>query len=155
VPSFDDLRPYLVAISALSGPEYQPVHGTDLFAAVNEHEENISAAMFSNKLAVLRRGSLISLHVRGGGREPWSFVRIGLTTAGRQEVERWPSGAGLSATDFDALLTVFAACAEDESLPEEERGKVNAAVSALKSLGTGVGVAVLSEWAKRSTGLSG
>lgn len=155
VPSFDDLRPYLVAISELSGPEYLPVNGTDLLAAVNKLDDaNISPAMFSNKLAVLRQGDMVDFRVRGAGREPWAFARIRLTTAGRQEVERWPRTTGMSVADYEALLAVFGARAEDESLPDEDRSKAKAAVSALKSLGTGVGVAVLSEWAKRSTGLS-
>jgi hypothetical protein len=96
---------------------------------------------------------MIDFHVRGAGRETWSFARVRLTTAGRQEVERWPK-AGASAADYEALLDAFMVRAEDASLPDEERGKLKAAGTALKSLGTGVGVAVLSEWAKRSTGLS-
>jgi hypothetical protein len=153
MPSFDDLRPYLAAISDLSGPSYVVISGPELLAALRESGE-VPEAEFMGRLRVLKQGGMIDYNKRPPLGNAASYYRVQLTTQGRQQVERWPTSASMSAADFQALLAAFAERAEDETLPDDERGKIRAAMETLRALGTGVGVSVLSAWATQQTGLS-
>lgn len=153
MPDFDGLpRAVLTAISKLSGPYGSEISGKQLVEELREQGQDFDVYKGRDLMAVLKRDGYIDYYAGNGTVEDLMSMR--LDTRGRQEVERWPSDASMSAADFQALLAAIADRAEDESLPEEERSKLRAALGTLGDLSGNVGASVLTAWIERQTGLS-
>lgn len=94
MPNFDDdMRPFLMAISTLSGPEYRDVGGDDLDAELRAQGHQHSETGFANIMRELKAGGMLTCSRDAvGGPSTYSMIR--LTPYARELVEGWPTVEG-------------------------------------------------------------
>jgi hypothetical protein len=151
MPHFDDLRPFLVAVSKLSGTDYRDVTGVDLDAELRSKGHEHSVAGFVNIMHALKDGDLLTC-AGGGFGGPSAYELIRLTSKGRELVEGWPTSAGISTADLAALIDVFRAASDDPDVPEADQTKLRKVAEYLKDVPASVATGVLTVWAQSVTG---
>ncbi len=150
MPVFSELaRPILLAISNASGESYSFIEGDQLIAELKSLGHEPDDNTLRNLMRELKLAGYLDFYAG-----PTYLAHIRLEDRGRQEVQGWPTTAGVSSGDVEALLAVIQARSEDPALPEPERSKAGAVLAALRDLGTQVTSEVVAAWL-RSQGIPG
>lgn len=136
---FSRALPILRGVSELSGVDLHDVEGEELATWVAERDEQWSYVGFDNAMRRLKSEGYLSCYFDHSTTDaPGSTVHmIRLLHPGREVAENWPSSGKLDPATVSAAITAaLDAAADDEQLPEDERG-------ALRKIGEGAANTVL------------
>lgn len=149
--TFDQLaRPILLAVSE-GGGGIKGMSGREVADALKASGTTAPDEEIAQCIRDLREDGFVDAHFAMGGNPLDATFMIRLATKGRQAVQGWP-GPLSDGMKFEALIAVLTEKAEDEQLPEDQRSKIQQALSAFGGMSRDVGVEVTAAYLAKVTG---